>query len=118
MAQTPEGKLQAHVLKWCKKRMVGFLRLAFMPGAAVGWPDTAILLRGGRPLFIEFKRPGGKVSAKQQERIDWLRDNGYRVEVFDKYDDAIECIQRYREEDAAAAQESQDLGAACLPTKG
>lgn len=96
MSKTPEGKIQADVLKWCKKRMIGYIRLAFMPGAPVGWPDTMILLRGGRPLFIEFKQPGAGPTAKQQERIDWLREHGYRVEVFDNADDAIAHIEQLR----------------------
>jgi hypothetical protein len=101
VAKTPEGKIQGAVLQWCKKRMIGYIRLAFMPGAPAGWPDTLILLRGGRPLFIEFKQPGKRPTAKQQERIDWLREQGYRVEVFDDADAATQYIQRLREEDAA-----------------
>lgn len=100
MSKTPEGKIQGDVLKWCKKRMIGYIRMAFMPGAPAGWPDTMILLRGGRPLFIEFKQPGKRPTAKQEERINWLKNNGYRVEVFDDADEAITHIQRLREEDA------------------
>jgi hypothetical protein len=103
MSKTPEGKIQGDVLKWCKKRMIGYIRMAFMPGAPVGWPDTIILLRGGRPLFIEFKQPGERPTAKQQERINWLIDQGYRVEVFDDADEATQHIQRLREEDAAGS---------------
>ena len=102
MSKTPEGKIQGNVLDWCKKRMVGYIRLVFRQGLPVGWPDTMILLRGGRPLFLEFKAPGKKPTAKQQEKINWLLNNGYRVEVFDDVDEATQHIQRLREEDAAS----------------
>ena len=35
-----------------------------------GWPDSVGYLPDGRFLAIEFKAPGGKISKKQQERID------------------------------------------------
>ena len=38
--------------------------------ADAGWPDSVGYLPDGRFLAIEFKAPGGKVSEKQQERVD------------------------------------------------
>lgn len=97
---TTEGKIQNGVIRWCKKRIIKVLRLVFRPGVAVGWPDTLVLLPGGRPAFIEFKAPGNKPTAKQWERINWLRDNGYRVEWFDNEQAAEDWLDRLRAEDA------------------
>ncbi len=77
--------------------------MVFRQGAAAGWPDTLVLLPGGRPAFIEFKRPGKEPTAKQWEKINWLRDNGYRVEWFDDEDAAKEWLDRLRQEDAQSA---------------
>ena len=66
---------------------------------STGWPDRMFFIPGGRPLFIEFKRPGGKVSPKQQYIHERLRGWGYKVEVHDSTDDALSSI--CREVDAA-----------------
>jgi hypothetical protein len=53
-------------------------------GVKAGVPDIVIALaKGGyHGLYIEMKRvEGGQVSKKQQEWIDGLRLNDYRVEV-------------------------------------
>ena len=47
-----------------------------------GFPDRTILLPGCSPIFVEFKKPGGKLRAAQvkwKERLEEL--NGY----VDKY---------------------------------
>lgn len=48
-----------------------------------GWPDYMFIL-SGRTAFVEFKRPGGKVTPRQQVQIDELRAHGLPVEVFDE----------------------------------
>lgn len=50
---------------------------------AAGWPDRVFFVPGGRPLIIEFKRPGGTTRPKQDEVIAKLRSLGYDVEVID-----------------------------------
>ena len=59
-----------------------------------GWPDRLFLVPGGRPLFIEFKKPGDKPGAKQDYVIGVLRDLGYAVEVHDDFDEAMGAIFR------------------------
>jgi len=97
---TEEGKIQNAVIGWLKDRFIKTIRMVFRQGAAAGWPDTLVLLPGGRPAFIEFKRPGKEPTAKQWEKIEWLRENGYRVEWFDDADEAKEWLDRLRAEDA------------------
>src|SRR5208283_1561851 len=57
-----------------------------------GWPDRLFLVPGGRPLFIEFKRPGEPPNPLQAHRIETLSGLGYDVEVRDDYDAALAAI--------------------------
>lgn len=61
---------------------------------SVGWPDRMFLVPGGRPLFIEFKRPGAKPRAVQMHIHDRLRELGYQVEVHDDIGEAVKSIAR------------------------
>ena len=59
---------------------------------SIGWPDRLFFIPGGRPLMIEFKRPGGKVSARQAHIHAELRKAGYAVSIHDDVDDALSDI--------------------------
>lgn len=58
-----------------------------------GWPDRLILIPGGRPLFIEFKRPGEELTDLQREIHEFLKSLGYEVEVHTSAETAIESVQ-------------------------
>ena len=60
-----------------------------------GWPDRMFLIPHGRPLFVEFKRPGGVVSARQRHILNILRSLGYKVGVCDSTTQALRIIKRY-----------------------
>lgn len=55
-----------------------------------GYPDRIIWLPGGKPLMIEYKRPGEDPRPKQIEIHDYLRKLGYHIEVIS---DAIEALE-------------------------
>ena len=55
-----------------------------------GFPDRIFWIPGGRPLMIEFKRPGEEPSPKQEYIHGQLRQLGYKVEV---HDNAIRAFQ-------------------------
>ncbi len=55
-----------------------------------GFPDRVFWLPGGKPFFIEFKKPGEKPTGKQLHIHNQLRKMGYRVEV---HDDATLAFQ-------------------------
>ena len=65
------------------------------PGGETGWPDRCFFIEGGKPLLIEFKRPGEK--AKTSERQEYihamLRELGYDVQVHDNKDEALQAIR-------------------------
>jgi hypothetical protein len=47
------------------------------------WPDRQFFIPGGRPLFIEFKKPGEDPTELQNKNHRMLRGLGYAVEVVD-----------------------------------
>lgn len=69
-------------------------------GVRPGFPDIIIPLQrqGYGALFIEMKSPQGKVRPNQQAWIDFLREQGYAVEVCYGYEQAVEVIKDYLEE--------------------
>jgi hypothetical protein len=56
------------------------------------WPDRMFLLPGGRPYFIEFKRPGNVPTPKQHRKMEELRKLGYDVDWFDNREKAFAAI--------------------------
>ena len=54
-----------------------------------GFPDRMFLIPGGKPLFIEFKQPGGDLSPHQVRMIKTLKKLNYNVEVCDNYVSAL-----------------------------
>lgn len=59
----------------------------------VGLPDRLFLLKGGKPLFIEFKAPTGKLSMIQSVTINRLKDLKYNVYVVTSKEEAIHLIK-------------------------
>src|SRR5271168_1622339 len=58
-----------------------------------GWPDRLFLIAGGRPLFIEFKRPGDDPDLLQEYRRETLLSLGYDVQVHDTVKDSVQAIK-------------------------
>lgn len=74
-----------------------------------GWPDFIFFIPGGRPLFIEFKRPGQEPSPKQIYIHDEvLKKLNYDVEVHDDENEAIKAI-RHKVEAAQRAIKSNKI---------
>lgn len=57
-------------------------------------PDYIFWIPGGRPLLIEFKRPGQEPTPLQTHTILLFHDDGYDVEVHDTKESAIEAITK------------------------
>lgn len=57
-----------------------------------GYPDRVFWMPGGRPFFIEFKRPGEDPSTKQLKIHKQLLNLGYRVQTHDNKIDAFQAI--------------------------
>lgn len=87
---------------------IAHIRMTFMQGAASGWPDYFFLLPGGKTLWIEFKRPGGKPTALQAYRMAALHALGFRCYVID---DPVRGVQLLRDAyfSAEASENRSDL---------
>ncbi len=59
-----------------------------------GWPDRMFFIPGGRPLLIEFKRPGEEPRDLQEHRIEILNRLGYDVCVCDSVRGALAQVAR------------------------
>jgi hypothetical protein len=59
-----------------------------------GWPDRLVLISGGRPAFMEFKRPGEVPRPLQIHRLETLIKLGYDACWVDNYADAMLYITK------------------------
>lgn len=79
-------------------RAVGrILRETGVPSSKLGQqgdPDRIFWIPGGKPLIIEFKRPGEYPRPLQVEKIRRLVALGYNVGVADNVDDALRAVQQ------------------------
>ena len=69
---------------------LGIKNSKFVTPGDTGYPDRIFWIPGGKPLLIEFKRPGQKVRQKQKYIHGQLKKLGYQVEV---HEDAIRAFQ-------------------------
>ena len=60
-----------------------------------GFPDIHGMLKGGRAVYIEVKRPGGRVSDEQQEFIDKVAAHGAVAFIAYSVDDVISAFKRF-----------------------
>ena len=64
-------------------------------GVPVGWPDRLVLLRNGRTLFVEVKKPKGWVVQAAQSGIHQrLRKTGMTVYTVFSKGDADRMLER------------------------
>ena len=52
-----------------------------------GWPDRTVIMPNGLIVFVEFKKPGGKLSPNQVTTISILRGLGCNVMTGDSLDE-------------------------------
>jgi hypothetical protein len=74
-----ERDLEAYFSKQCKK--AGHLTLKLNVRFARGWPDRIVALENGEVLWVELKRPGGKLSPLQVKVHAQLNKLGHFVQV-------------------------------------
>ena len=86
-----EKEIEAAVVKWAEKR--GWIALKLNNPWSKGWPDRLFISPRGVHIYIEFKRPGGRLGTLQKNRIGRLERN--ECLVFVKYDkeSAVETLE-------------------------
>jgi hypothetical protein len=73
-----EAQIEAAAVKAAKAN--GWEAYKFMSPQRRSVPDR-LFVREGRVVFIEFKRPGGKLTSGQEREIEKLRRHGAEVWV-------------------------------------
>lgn len=74
------------------RKLYGVESVKLNIGGNAGYPDRLFLIPGGRPLFVEFKRPGGKLTKMQKHVHGKLRRAGYDVQVHDDVAKAVGAV--------------------------
>jgi hypothetical protein len=72
---------------------LGITCIKLVTPGATGYPDRLFWIPGGKPLLIEFKRPGEPPDPIQIHIHAQLRDLGYYVIVCDSVESAMHVVQ-------------------------
>jgi hypothetical protein len=64
--------------------------LSGVPDVFIPWP-----LGGFHGLFLEFKRPGGRVTQAQEEYLALMRSRGYKAQVVFGLREALVALKAY-----------------------
>jgi Holliday junction resolvase len=78
-----EQKIQTKIINRLTKE--GWLCVKLIKTSKNGIPDL-MCLKDGVTMFIEVKRPNGKLSELQKIRIKQLRDLGFNCKICTDYD--------------------------------
>ena len=93
-----EAKVERDIKKWCEQHKDELWWLKFTVPGMSGVPDRIALFRGGRCVFVELKRPGGKPRKLQVWVHKRLQRFGFPCHVFDNAEDCIRCLEEYLSE--------------------
>lgn len=64
--------------------------LSGVPDVFIPWPTG-----GFHGLFLEFKKPGGRVTQAQEEYLNLMRSRGYKAQVVFGLREALEALKEY-----------------------
>ena len=97
-----EKRTRLLVLEWARGYdiTVVVLKLTMLRG----WPDRLFLWQGGGVLFVEFKKPGEKPRPLQKHIHKLIENLGFKVQVHDDIDRAVEAITREISAQAGASK--------------
>lgn len=89
-----ESDLHEKVEDYCRERGWWYLhsRMDRKTTVGVGTPDFCIARHGGRMVFMELKRTGGKATAAQLANLAHLRHLGHVAEVVDNWEDCLRLM--------------------------
>ena len=93
MSATRESTIKRKAVRLALRLGVRSIKLAAPRGGETGWPDRCFLLPQGRAYFIEFKAPGGELSAKQLYHLKELNELGYPTAVCDNVEDVVKHLE-------------------------
>lgn len=90
--QVLESTVEKKVCKYAKDKL-GIINIKVKAAGKRGYPDRMFFIPGGKPLFIEFKKPGEDARPLQKYIHRILGDLGYEVQVHDDFQKAINIIR-------------------------
>lgn len=87
---TPAYMLESAIKKRCSRQLEewGWEVIHLIQTSKNGIPDT-LILRAGRMVFLEFKRPGKRPEPLQEYRHKKLREHGFEVIVAKSLSDIV-----------------------------
>lgn len=85
-----ESELERAAMQFAEAH--GWWQIKIERASKNGYPDRE-LIRNGRTIRIEFKRPGEKPSPQQRRRHDEIRAHGGEVYVIDNIEVAKELLR-------------------------
>jgi hypothetical protein len=94
VAAMPNGFFIPTYTQKDKRRKYGQIKKLKKEGYAPGFPDLIVLLED-KPIFIEMKKQGGKLSDAQKDWHYTLTKSGYFVAVCYSADQAIFAIENH-----------------------
>jgi hypothetical protein len=101
-----EKQIENRVVFYAKNK--GWIVIKLNPQWHRGLPDRMFILPGGKTVFMEMKKPGGKPSPLQKYFISWMKDLGHEAHILDNYDDAIRILDSAS---LSATSDKDDVGA-------
>lgn len=93
---SPESDLHDQVEAHCRAKGWFYVhsRMDRRSTVSVGTPDFAIAAHGGRMLWLELKRKGGKATTAQQAAIAQLTKLGHLAFIVDNWPETLCILER------------------------
>jgi len=93
------NKLEREIEKKCRgyAQSKGAMLLKLKLANENGFPDRTLKFKYGTVIFIEFKKPGGKLRPEQRDWIRRLNEEitcAYWVDTFEMFKDIFDYAQR------------------------
>ncbi len=85
-----EAQIEKKVCDYVKSK--GGIAYKFTSPARRSVPDRLMILPNGVSFFIEFKKPGGKLTSGQEREIKRLNDLRHQVWVVDDVEYGKSCV--------------------------
>lgn len=85
-----EYELEQQCCDYARKKGIAAVKLEGQDGI----PDRLFIKRGGKCLFVEFKKPGGGIVSKEQKF--WLKFLGENGMICNNFDDFVEIINKLK----------------------
>ena len=89
-----EKQVEQYLVK--KIKQLGGKAFKFVSPGNAGVPDRILILPGGKIIFAELKKPGGKTTPLQNVQIIGLTKLGCEVGIISSIEEADQCIDYCR----------------------